>query len=247
MIGMELPSQTSLTVLQLKVPPVIRVVITCHRSSWPHQEWLDSLGADGQVRSVEFPCLPYEPFDELPEVLILCTPEPVDALRQLTNAMGGSLPPVLLITPVVEPRQIVAVFRLGVIGCLISGDYTESALTGALVATSAGQLALSPLAASALTKASSPEAEESRQPEGNSVSGMLREVLSTREQQIMDLLASGYDAAEISHLLSLTEKTVRNNLSSIYAKLQTRGRTETVLLWLGRSPRHGARNAVGVS
>jgi DNA-binding NarL/FixJ family response regulator len=53
----------------------------------------------------------------------------------------------------------------------------------------------------------------------------------------MDLLASGFGALEIGERLSLTEKTVRNNLSNIYAKLRARGNTDAILMWLGATPR----------
>jgi DNA-binding NarL/FixJ family response regulator len=61
----------------------------------------------------------------------------------------------------------------------------------------------------------------------------LRALLSPREQQIMELLSTGLGAQEIGLRLRLREKTVRNNLSNIYAKLDARGSTDAVLRWLG--------------
>lgn len=49
----------------------------------------------------------------------------------------------------------------------------------------------------------------------------------------MDLLASDLRIAEIGQQLSLSVKTVRNYVSSIYVKLGVSGRTAAVLLWLG--------------
>jgi len=46
-------------------------------------------------------------------------------------------------------------------------------------------------------------------------------------------LSTGLGAQEIGLRLRLSEKTVRNNLSNIYAKLDVRGGTEAVLRWLG--------------
>jgi DNA-binding CsgD family transcriptional regulator len=61
----------------------------------------------------------------------------------------------------------------------------------------------------------------------------LRSLLSPRERQIMELLSTGLGAQEIGLRLRLSEKTVRNNLSNIYAKLDARGSTDAVLRWLG--------------
>ena len=52
----------------------------------------------------------------------------------------------------------------------------------------------------------------------------LRSLLSPRERQIMELLSTGLGAQEIGLRLRLSEKTVRNNLSNIYAKLDARGK-----------------------
>jgi DNA-binding NarL/FixJ family response regulator len=52
----------------------------------------------------------------------------------------------------------------------------------------------------------------------------------------MELLSTGLGAQEIGLRLRLSEKTVRNNLSNIYAKLDARGSTDAVLRWLGAAP-----------
>jgi DNA-binding NarL/FixJ family response regulator len=60
--------------------------------------------------------------------------------------------------------------------------------------------------------------------------------LTTRERQIMELLVIGHTITEIAGHLTLTGKTVRNNLSNIYAKLQVRRQSEAILLWLRYQP-----------
>ncbi|MDX3646334.1 hypothetical protein [Streptomyces sp. MB09-02B] len=47
---------------------------------------------------------------------------------------------------------------------------------------------------------------------------------------------AGLGAQEIGLRLTLSEKTVRDNLSDIYAKPDVRGSTEAVLRWLGATP-----------
>jgi DNA-binding NarL/FixJ family response regulator len=55
------------------------------------------------------------------------------------------------------------------------------------------------------------------------------EDLSTREREILDLLAGGCTNKEISARLGLSEGTVRWHLSNVYNKLHVRTRTEAVL------------------
>jgi len=54
--------------------------------------------------------------------------------------------------------------------------------------------------------------------------------LSTRERDVLRLLAEGLNNAEISKKLSLSEKTVRNYVSHIYEKLQIKSRGEAIVL-----------------
>lgn len=54
--------------------------------------------------------------------------------------------------------------------------------------------------------------------------------LSTRERDVLRLLALGYNNLEISHKLLLSEKTIRNYVSNVYEKLQISGRGEAIIL-----------------
>lgn len=53
--------------------------------------------------------------------------------------------------------------------------------------------------------------------------------LTDREREILDLVARGYDNRRIARELVLSDKTVRNHVSNIFAKLQTADRTEAAL------------------
>lgn len=54
--------------------------------------------------------------------------------------------------------------------------------------------------------------------------------LSPRERDILDLLASGQRTAAIAEQLYLSPKTVSNNLTAIFAKLQVASRAEAIVL-----------------
>lgn len=58
--------------------------------------------------------------------------------------------------------------------------------------------------------------------------------LTPREEQIVSLLALGWENKRIAATLGLGEKTVRNVLSGIYAKLGVTNRTQAVVLYQQR-------------
>ena len=53
--------------------------------------------------------------------------------------------------------------------------------------------------------------------------------LTVREREILELIARGRANAEIAEHLSLSEKTVRNNISNIFAKLQVTDRSQAIV------------------
>ncbi len=53
--------------------------------------------------------------------------------------------------------------------------------------------------------------------------------LSTRETEVLKLIADGYSNREISIALSLSEKTIKNHISRIFAKLHITARTQAVI------------------
>jgi len=56
------------------------------------------------------------------------------------------------------------------------------------------------------------------------------EALSNKESQILKLLAGGFSNKEIASSIFLAEGTVKNHVSNILAKLNTRDRTRAVLI-----------------
>jgi DNA-binding NarL/FixJ family response regulator len=53
--------------------------------------------------------------------------------------------------------------------------------------------------------------------------------LTPREREVLDLLAAGRTNAQIAATLFLSQKTVRNNVSNVFAKLQVAGRSEAII------------------
>lgn len=57
--------------------------------------------------------------------------------------------------------------------------------------------------------------------------------LSAREAEVMDLISTGRSNGEIARQLFLSEKTVKNHVNRIYAKLGVGSRATAIALWRG--------------
>ena len=55
--------------------------------------------------------------------------------------------------------------------------------------------------------------------------------LSSREAEIMSLIAEGHSTGEIAAQLVLAEKTVKNHVNRIYAKLGADSRAAAIVCW----------------
>jgi len=57
--------------------------------------------------------------------------------------------------------------------------------------------------------------------------------LSSREAEIMTLIADGHSNGEIANALTVAEKTVKNHVNRIYAKLGVGSRRAAIAYWRG--------------
>ena len=58
---------------------------------------------------------------------------------------------------------------------------------------------------------------------------MTKSILTSREKEIFSYLIHDYTTKEISKLLSISEKTVRNHISNVIQKLGTNSRSGALL------------------
>jgi DNA-binding NarL/FixJ family response regulator len=69
--------------------------------------------------------------------------------------------------------------------------------------------------------------------------------LSTREAEIMDHIASGMTNQQIAAACFISEKTVKNHINRIFAKLHSTSRAEAAAKWLGTAPGSGPASSQG--
>ena len=60
-------------------------------------------------------------------------------------------------------------------------------------------------------------------------SAIVDAIVTPREEQVLQLIADGCSTPEIAAQLFISQKTLKNHLASIYAKLDARDRTQAVL------------------
>ncbi|GAA0579841.1 response regulator transcription factor [Streptomyces crystallinus] len=197
-----------------------------------------------------------------PDVVLLDVRMPgVDGLAALPRLVRVA--PVMMLTYSAEPGTVREALRLGARGYLVHGEFTVEQLVEAVREVGAGGSHFSATAARAprATDAGSPAApagvvspsislnpneEASRmQPDvGQSTAGRRRQTplsrkglgvhrLSRREVEVMELIAVGMNNQQIAAACFISEKTVKNHINRIFAKLHSNSRTQAVATWLG--------------
>ncbi|GAA1864506.1 LuxR C-terminal-related transcriptional regulator [Asanoa iriomotensis] len=131
---------------------------------------------------------------------------------------------VLVLTSSDDPGTIAEMLQRGARGYLVHGEFEPTDLVRAVHEVVGGRGWLSPIAASV---AVSMARERPRRQRVDPARGSLTE----RELEVLELLCQGLSNASIAQQLWLTEKTVKNHLNHIFAKLGVRSRTEAVVRW----------------
>ncbi|MBO4255405.1 response regulator [Streptomyces griseorubiginosus] len=134
----------------------------------------------------------------------------VDAIRELTRR--GSRAKVLVLTTYDTDSDTLPAIEAGATGYLLK-DAPRDELFSAVRAAADGRTVLSPAVASRLVSAV-------RAP-GN-------EPLSTREREVLALVARGTSNREIARELFISEATVKTHLTHLYAKLGVSDRAAAV-------------------
>jgi DNA-binding NarL/FixJ family response regulator len=125
---------------------------------------------------------------------------------------------VLILTMYDDDETVFTAMQAGAQGYLLKGAAQEE-ITGAIRAVAAGQAIFGPgVAARMLAHFQAPAPSANPCPE-----------LTAREREILDLLASGKRTHAIAEALFLSPKTVSNNLTSIFAKLQVADRGAAII------------------
>ena len=157
-----------------------------------------------------------------PDVVLLDVRMPrVDGLAVLRSlAATGAVPPTLLLTTFDDAEVVLDGIRAGARGYLLK-DVSLEQLLGAIRTLAAGGTLFQPAITERVLRGLPhlPRAGAEREPHP----------LTEREREILRLVAGGYSNREIADAFGVAEGTVKNQVSSILAKLGVRDRTRAVL------------------
>lgn len=141
---------------------------------------------------------------------------------------------VLMLTYTDDPDTVLASIRGGACGYLVHGAFSADELAQAVRDAVSGRNPLSPTAVSAVLRAvRGAPAEPAARPAAPEGLG-----LSDREAEVMGLIAQGRSNSEIARELVVSEKTVKNHVNRVFAKLGVRSRGAAIARWLGTAPAH---------
>jgi len=159
--------------------------------------------------------------DQQPDVLLLDIRMPKMngiALVKKLREQGNKLP-ILMLTTFDDSELFMQSLQAGANGFLLK-DVSLEKLVGAIETLAEGGFVAEPVVMKQLNK-------------GVDISP-LTEKLSEKELQILKLMAGGFSNKEIAQSVFLAQGTVKNHVSNILAKLNTRDRTRAVLIALNQ-------------
>lgn len=129
--------------------------------------------------------------------------------------------PVIILTTFDDHELVLEGIAAGAKGYLLK-DVSLESLIGAIESVHAGETMMQPAITESLLRVLGGQASDvGRQP--------MSEPLTPRETEVLRLMAGGYSNREIAVALCKSEGTIKNQVSSILAKLGVRDRTRAVL------------------
>lgn len=142
--------------------------------------------------------------------------------------------PVVMLTHSDDPETVRSAIRAGACGYLVHGQFSPEELARAVRDGVSG--AASPMSAPAVRAMMQAVRGMPETPPAPGVDHAVARAalgLSEREGEVMGLMARGCSNPEIAAELFLTEKTVKNNVTRIYAKLGVDSRGAAIARWHG--------------
>jgi DNA-binding NarL/FixJ family response regulator len=155
-----------------------------------------------------------------PDVVVMDVQMPGRSGVEATRAIMARSPStaVLVLTMFEEDDLVVAAMRAGARGYLLKGA-TRDELRTAITTVATGGAVFGPAVAGRLGAII----------ERGGSTGRRFPDLTDREHEVLELMAQGRTNPDIARRLGISEKTVRNHVSIIFAKLEVMGRPEAIV------------------
>ena len=141
-------------------------------------------------------------------------------IRQAREATGVRI---VVCSSSCEEREVLGAIQAGAVGYLCKETLTPEALLAAVRAAANGAGVMAPELLGTLLQGISRVSQEVLEPRGLSFSR-----LTSREQQVLRLVAEGLPTREVAKQLSYSERTIKNVLHDVVTKLNARTRSQAV-------------------
>jgi two-component system, NarL family, response regulator YdfI len=152
-----------------------------------------------------------------PDVLLLDLESPEDESMSLSIELGIS--PLVLLTDNTESSWAVEALRSGT-RAILPRDATSEEIVAAIQATATGLVVLHPDGLHSVLPPIPPGEQPERDPSD--------QILTSREIEVLRMVAEGLGNKEIASRLGISDHTVKFHISSIFGKLSASSRTEAV-------------------
>jgi DNA-binding NarL/FixJ family response regulator len=174
-----------------------------------HRPELEVLG-EGQV-------------DEAKVAVVVADSVDAETVRVLRALQRGGVPRLVLVASFLEGNDLAAAVEAGVSGVLRRGEATIDRLLSVILSAAAGEGTVPPDLLGRLLDQVGRLQRQVLDPRGFTFAG-----LSSREIEVLRLVADGHDTKEIAARLCYSERTVKNVLHEITTRLQLRNRSHAV-------------------
>lgn len=160
----------------------------------------------------------------------------MSGLELLPRLAGGAT--VVMLTHTDDPATVAEAMAAGAAGYLVHGTLEPRAMVDAMRLCQGGSQVVSGVAVGA--RPAGHDAAPGPDP-------AVRGLLSPREAEVMELVADGLSNGEVATRLFVSEKTVKNHVNSLFAKLGVTTRSQAIVLWLrpGHAPGSGGPEGPG--
>jgi two-component system nitrate/nitrite response regulator NarL len=154
----------------------------------------------------------------LPEVALLDITMPGGGLRAARDiAVACPATRVVMLTASENEDDLLAAMKAGASGYVLKGAGADE-LAGVIRKVAEGEVYVAPALAWGLLR-------EMSRPRTSPL-----DELTTREREVLQLVAEGLSNQEVADRLGLAEKTIKHHMTNILGKLQVRSRVEAALL-----------------
>ena len=147
-----------------------------------------------------------------------------EMIGSVSQSQLSSEAAVVVLSDRFEPGRLAEALRAGV-RAILPGDMSPDQIVAGIEAAAAGLIVLHPAELDAMFPAAEP---------ASSPLAELIEPLTSRESEVLQMLASGLANKEIATRLAISEHTVKFHVASILGKLGAASRTEAVTLGIRR-------------